>query len=529
MVTLLVRLKLTLLRNSLRRSVWRTVGLVLGMVYGLAVVVGVFAGMVALRWTSDTLTADVTVVAFALLTVGWLVMSLLVFGVDETVDPAKFALLPVRASQLLPGLLVAGLVGIPGVATVLVALSLVVTWTRTVPLALASLVAVPLGVLTCFLVSRAATSAFAAVLSSRRFRDLAFVALALSGAVLGVGGNLIGSFAGSDVEALRARLAGVATLLSWTPFGWAWALPSDLAQGRLVAAGAHLVLAVALIIALWRAWGYFLARRLVSPIEAGGDAHHIREGTAIDRLFPASPAGGVAGRTLRYWRRDPRYLAGIAGFLVAPVVIMAGQLLNPHGSPEVAVLAPCLLGLMVGLSVAQDLSYDGSALWLHISAGLRGADDRAGRVRSTLMVYGPLLVVLVVVALLATGEWGRLPIVVGLTVGLTPIGLGVGSLVGAWWQWPAPPPGANPFQRGNSGGLPALLSFMVTLLATVALGLPTIGLAVWSYFTPWVGYLSIPVGLVCGLVVLRIGIIQGGKILDRRWPEVLSAVSERSA
>lgn len=529
MVALLVRLKLTLLRNSLRRSVWRMVGLIIGMVYGLGVVAGVYVGMVALRWTSVGLTADVTVVAFALLTAGWLVMSLLVFGVDETVDPAKFALLPVRARQLLPGLLVAGLVGVPGVATVLVSFSLVVTWTRTVPLALASLVAVPLGVLTCFLLSRAATAAFASVLSSRRFRDVALVALALSGAVFGLGGNLIGSFGGSDIDALRGRLAGVATVLGWTPFGWAWAIPADLALGRWVAAGVHLVLAVVLVAGLWRAWGYFLARRLVSPIEAGGAVHQVREGTLVERLFPATPAGGVAGRTLRYWRRDPRYLAGIAGFLVAPVIILVGQLLNPYGSAEVAVLAPSLLGLLVGLSVAQDLSYDGSALWLHITTGLSGAEDRVGRVRSTLTIYGPLLVVMTVVALVATGEWTRLPIVVGLTVSLTLIGLGVGSLVGALWQWPAPPPGANPFQRGNSGGLPALLSFTVTLFGTLILGLPTVGLAIWSYFTPWIGYLTLPVGLVSGLVALRIGIAQGGKILDRRWPEVLTAVSERSA
>ena len=96
MVALLVRLKLTLLRNSLRRSVWRTVGLVIGLVYGLGIVAGVLAGLIALRWSSDTLTADVTVVAFTSLTLGWLLMSLLVFGVDETVDPARFALLPVR-------------------------------------------------------------------------------------------------------------------------------------------------------------------------------------------------------------------------------------------------------------------------------------------------------------------------------------------------------------------------------------------------------------------------------------------------
>ena len=107
MVALLVRLKLTLLRNSLRRSVWRTVGLIIGIVYGLGVVAAVLVGLFALRFTSTDLTADVTVVVFSALSVGWLLMSLLVFGVDETVDPSKFALLPVRARELLPGLLAA--------------------------------------------------------------------------------------------------------------------------------------------------------------------------------------------------------------------------------------------------------------------------------------------------------------------------------------------------------------------------------------------------------------------------------------
>ena len=78
-------------------------------------------------------------------------MSLLVFGVDETVDPARFALLPVRARELLPGLLAAALVGVPGVATVLMGLGLVVTWARSPLLTAAALVAMPLGV-----VSRAA-------------------------------------------------------------------------------------------------------------------------------------------------------------------------------------------------------------------------------------------------------------------------------------------------------------------------------------------------------------------------------------
>jgi ABC-2 type transport system permease protein len=210
-------------------------------------------------------------------------------------------------------------------------------------------------------------------------------------------------------------------------------------------------------------------------------------------------------------------------------VIIVTQLLNPGGSSEVAVLAPTLLGLLAGLTVAQDLSYDGSALWLHISTGLRGTEDRLGRALSSCTIYVPITVVLLAAAVVATGRWDLLAPVGGVTFGLLLIGLGVGSVVGTLWQWPAPPPGANPFQRGNSGGLPALLSVFVTMFGTFILGLPTIALLVWSFFTPWVGYLTIPVGLLCGLVVLRLGVTQGGRRLDRRWPEVMAAVSERAA
>lgn len=530
MVGLLVRLKLSLLRNSLKRSVWRTVGLVFGMLYALALVAMALIGLGALRFAGTVdLTADVTVLVFSLVTMGWLLMSLLVFGVDETVDPAKFALLPVRAKELLPGLFVSGLVGSPGIATVLVSLGLVLAWSRGPGAVVAAIVAVPVGVATCFLLSRAGTSAFSSFLSSRRFRDFAFVVLALLGAVLGIGGNLIGNVAGSGPEALRQGLADAATIAGWSPFGWIWAVPADVARGAWVSALVHLVLALALVVVLWRVWGYFLARRLTEPVDAGGESSKkVKEQSVIERLYPASPAGAVAARTLRYWRRDPRYLAGVAGFLIAPIILIVTQVANPDGSTAVAAFAPVLLGLLIGMSIAQDLSYDGTALWLHVSSGLRGADDRMGRVLSTLTVFGPVLLVLIVVSGVVTGRWDLMPQVVGLSVGLGLIGLGVGSWVGSIWQWAAPPPGANPFQKGSSGGLPAFLSFGLATAGTMVLALPTIAAVVGSIWVPWLAYVGLVVGVVSGLVVLRIGVAQGGKLLDRRWPEALASVSERN-
>jgi ABC-2 type transport system permease protein len=526
----LVQLKLNLLRNSLRRSIWRTVGLIIGMAYALAIVVFVLVGLGALRWTSDAVTADVTVLAYSALTMGWLLFSLLVFGVDETVDPAKFALLPVRARQIQPGLFLGGLLGSPGVATVLVGAGLVLTWSRTWPLTLAALITFPVGVATCFVLSRAATSAFASFLSSRRFRDIAFVSLALFGVTLGIGGNVIGNLAGKDPAQMRGLLAEAANVAGWSPFGWAWAVPAAVARGDWLSAGLRLVLAVALLAALWWIWGHYLALRLTSPIEVSGGGARVRSGGFVDRIYPATPAGGIAARTLHYWRRDPRYLAGVAGFSIAPIIIVVSTLINPYpGSTRIAALAPILLALLLGMSVAQDLSYDGTAIWQHIVSGVRGADDRAGRVMSTLTIFAPLLVLLVAVTSLLSREWTMLPLVIGLCVGVTLISLGVGSLVGALWQWPAPLPGANPFQKGNSGGLPSFLSFTASSMGTFVLSLPLAALAVGYFWVSWLGWLAVPVGVAMGLIVLRIGIRQGGKLLDRRWPEVMASVSERSA
>ena len=44
---------------------------------------------------------------------GWLFLPLVFFGVDESLDPARFALLPLRRRTLIAGLLTAALIGVP--------------------------------------------------------------------------------------------------------------------------------------------------------------------------------------------------------------------------------------------------------------------------------------------------------------------------------------------------------------------------------------------------------------------------------
>lgn len=529
MVALLVRLKLTLLRNNLRRSVWRLVGLIFGVLYGLFTVAMILFGMFALRaYGTVELTAEVTVAAYSILPLGWLLFSLLVFGVDETVDPGRFALLPVNARRLMPGLFLAGLIGVPGLATVLVSLGLVLAWSRGVGPLIAAVVAVPLGVAVCFLLSRAATSAFARALRSRKFRDAAAVLMVLVGVGAGLFGNLFGNLSGSNPDELRGLLARAAEILAWTPFGWPWAIPGDVATGAWGLAAVRLLLSLALVAGLWFAWGHFLDKQLVSPLDTGGEGGQVRTGTRIDRLFPSTPAGAVAARTLRYWRRDPRYLSAIAGLLVAPVILIVSQVASPYSSPFVMMLAPALVALLIGPSLAQDISYDGNAVWQHVVSGMPGRDDRVGRVWSMSLVCVPIMVVMLVAVLVITGRWDLAPVALAAMSSLTLIGLGLGAWIGGIWQWPAPPPGSSPFTKGSGGGVESALGFGVTTGLTFVGALPTAALIVASIWVPWLAWLALPVALVSGIAVLLIGIRKGGALLDRRWPEVLAAVTARA-
>ena len=303
MVALLVRLKLTLLRNSLKRSVWRTVGLVIGMLYGLAVVAGVIAGLIALRWGSLTLTADITVTAYAALTLGWLLMSLLVFGVDETVDPARFALLPVRARELLPGLLVCGLVGVPGAATVLISLGLIVTWARSVPLDPGR------GDRRRTRAGHLCAAVAGGDVGVRRVPGLP--AVPRSGADCagpgragsGVAGNLIGTLIGPEASRFREGLAAIATIAGWTrSAGRGPSRPTSPAglAGRRRPPGPGRRTGRRRLVGL----GPFPGRSADLADRGRLSSAKVTNRRAAVSGFRATPAGGVAVRDLKYWRRD---------------------------------------------------------------------------------------------------------------------------------------------------------------------------------------------------------------------------------
>lgn len=527
MVGTLVRLQLKLFGRSLSGSPGKVIGMAIMGLWLLGAWVALAMGLWWLRGHGAQAHGAIATVGLGALTLSWPLMTLLASGSDQTLDPGRFALFPVRARQLMPGLLVAGLFGLGAVFTALTTAAFVVSWSTSVVAALAALVAAMLGLATCLLLARAFTSAFSAALSSRRYRDAA-------AAILGVAGMSIGvAMQGISNWAARASLDGslwgtVGEVVGWTPVGWAWALPWDAARGHWLPFVARLVLAVALVAGLWRVWEFYLDRGLVSPLETSGGGGKVKATSIVDRMVPRGVAGAVAGRSLRYWRRDPRHLVSFIAAALMPLLMAAPMLMNGQADEMGAgILTYPVLGMLImsAMVIAQEINYDGSALWTTISAGVRGRDDRLGRLLLAAWLFLPMALVMDVVFLVLAKDLRHAPALVGATLGALFVAAAVGTVAGAFNQSAVPPAGQNAFGKGSGGGAEAVLWAFLSMAASGGLSLPFLIPAGLSGSRPWLGWLVLVVGPLYGLLLVWGSTIWGGRVLDRSWPEVLERVT----
>jgi len=525
MTGVLVRLKLALLRNGLRRSVWQLVGLIFGVVYGLGFVAMAVIGLIAMRWLEPQLAHHVTMLVFPVITIGWVVLPMFLHGADNTVDPSRFALFGVRAGELLPGLLLGGLIGVPGICTMLVSFALVASWSTGVLPVLAAIVTAATGSVLCVLWSRTVLTWLSALLRRRRVRDIAVVAFL----VLVLGGSLalqsITRMGEVSQDHLLGMLTTAGTVLGWTPFGWVWGLPGAVALGAWPEAAVRLLLTIVLVVGLSLLWRARLAIELTSPLDTADSGGTMRADSWTDRLLPATPAGAIAARGFRYWRRDPRYQVSGVALVLLPVFMVAVVLIN-DGGLGLAVWAPVLVAMLGGSSMAADVAYDNSAFALHLLSGVSGRDDRWGRALTYLWILVPMVLVMTLAAAAVSRDWTHVPASLAISAVLVLAGIGAGAVVGVHLPGKVAEPGASAFAASSSGNLQSMLGMGLVWLLTGMVSLPTLALVIGSLVGPvWLGWIALPVGVGTGLAALTIGVRTGGRRLDHRAPELLATVS----
>ncbi|WNM42042.1 ABC transporter permease [Micromonospora halotolerans] len=544
-----VRLKLRVLRNNFRGQAWRVALFVGGVLFGLWFAAGGFFLLAAPGLAGESRYALLTA-AFGggLLTLGWLLLPLVFFGVDETLDPARFALLPLSRRTLVTGLFAAALVSVPVLATLVAVTGLVVTagslggWSA----ALVEVLGVLLGVLLCVAAARAVTSAFATMLRSRRVRDLAAVLLAVVAALLGPLQLLV---IGAVKQADWDRLTGVARVVGWTPFGAPWTAGVDVAEGQAGAAVLKLLIGAAAIGVLLLWWSGSLESAMVGAASAGPsrDRRGAVAGAAVAQLFPRAVGwarrdrfGALVARECRYWWRDARRRANlitvaVVGIFVPVMVNLGGSQLVTEGgaafgeatansSPVLVSVSMLFVGVLAAVTVANQFGFDGSAYAANVVAGVPGRVELRARMVAFSLYVVPILGGVSVVLAVVLGRPGWVGVMAGALFAAYGCGLAINATVSVLGGYSLPET-SNPFAMNTGAGMAKSLYTLLSMLATAAAAVPLV-VAAALLGDVWL-WLALPVGLAYGLGAALLGAYLAGDALDRRQPELLAAVTPR--
>ena len=524
MVAPLVAVRLRSQLSALRSSPWAMVGYILLVLMLLPLFVGLTVGLSYLRFLPDV-RSPLMLTAGAVLVLVWTFGSVLFFAMDDSVSPQRLVLFPLRSRDLLVPLLVSDLLTLPGVFTLLVCCGFMIGWATDPLLTITGIASTALGVVTGMLAGRILVTSLSRWLAARRSRDLLYVVLLLGLIAISWGGPLLsrGMF---NLDLNREAIELVGDAAGWSPMGWAWSLPADLAAGRSGVAALRLALALVLLAAMIWLWSRQLDRALTSPLPSAGGGAPTVSSPWLDRLFPPNPAGAIAARNLRYLRRDPRRFASVLVIMATPFfVVFMNMVRDEKLIPEFLWLVAALATWMGGISALQDTPMDGSALWLHAVSGIRGFEDRLGRLMANSLIYGGTFAMTMVLASTLLGAWGVFPFAFGLGLGTLIANQGMSLLISSFLNGTAPPPGTNPFASTSKGQGAAFLASVLQMIGSAILLLPAAGMAFASYRFPLLGWLFLPVGPVLGLLA-ALGLISlGGRQLDRTWPEVLKAVT----
>ncbi|MBG6101317.1 ABC-2 type transport system permease protein [Micromonospora vinacea] len=543
-----VRLKLRVMGNNFRGQGWRIAMFVGGALLGLWFAAAGFFLFAAPGLSGDGRYAVLIAAAGGgLLVLGWLFLPLVFFGVDETLDPARFALLPLPRRTLVTGLFVAALISVPVLAVLIASFGLVLTawslggWAA----GLVAVVGVLTGILLCVAASRAVTSAFATMLRSRRVRDLAAVLLAVTAA-------LLGPLQVFGLAALReadwTRLTGAATVIGWTPLGAPWTVGIDVAQGRVWAAPVKLLITVVALGALLAWWSRSIESAMVGAASAGkAPVRRGVTGGAVAQLFPrvASWAGrdrfgALVAREARYWWRDARRRANL--ITIAVVGIFVPVMINVTGgdfaamgdegftaaasdsSPVVVTISMLLVGVLAAVTLANQFGFDGSAYAANVVAGVPGRVELRARMTAFSLYVLPMLGVVSVVLSLVLARPGWIGLTIGGLVATYGAGLAVNSLVSVLGAYSLPET-SNPFAMNSGAGLAKGLLTLLAMLASVVAAVPMV-VAAALLGDAWL-WLALPVGVAYGLGAALLGAYLAGDVLDRRQPELLATVTPR--
>ncbi|MFE4665308.1 transporter [Streptomyces sp. NPDC056716] len=520
-----VRLKLSLLRNGLRQSGGRRAAFISSAVVALLFAALQLLGLIALRGHAHA--DSVVVLLVAVLGLGWAVMPLFFPSGDETLDPTRLVMLPLRTRPLVRALLVSSLVGIGPLFTLLLLTGSVIAVAHGPAAYVVAVPAIGVGLLVCVALARAVAAANIRLLTSRKGRDLAV----LSGLVIAVGAQFVNFGVQRLGSAGLGQLDPAAEVLRWIPPASAVGAVDSVSEGAYGTAALQLGLGVAAVGAVVALWARHLNRLMTSPdgstLQAASEKSvRDRSASGLARLLPGGRTGTVMERSLRYVWRDPKTKAAWVTSLAIGLIVPVFNALQGTGSIYFA----CFAAGMLGIQMYNQFGQDTSAFWIvamTVSSTRDAYVELRGRALALLVITLPYAAFVTVLTTAMLDAWGRLPEVLGLSFALLGAMLATGAWTSARYPYSIPQEGYKNVAPGQSGL--AFVSILGGMVAAALLCAPVIVLAVLARVSAegdvW-GWLLLPVGTVYGVGVAWVGLRMAAPRTARYLPEILTAVSK---
>ncbi|MCW7942402.1 transporter [Streptomyces hygroscopicus] len=519
-----VRLKLSLLGNGLRQSAGRRAAYIASLVVVLLFAALQLIGLIALRGNAHA--ATVAVLAVMVMALGWAVMPLFFPSGDETLDPTRLVVLPLRPRPLVRALLTASLVGIGPLFTVCLFTGSVISVAHGPAAYGTAVVAVALALLVCVALARAVAAANIRLLTSRKGRDLAV----LSGLVVAIGAQLVNFGARQLGSAGLSQLDPVGEVLRWVPPASAIAAVDSMGKGSYGTGAAQLTLSAAALAGLLTLWSRTLTKLMTSPdqstLQAAEPGPRQRGSAGLSRLLPPGRTGTVMERSLRYVWRDPKTKAAWVTSLAIGLIVPVFNALQGTGSIYFA----CFAAGMLGIQMYNQFGQDTSAFWMvamTISSARDAYTELRGRALALLLITLPYATLVTVVTTAVLGAWPRLPEVLGLSYALLGAMLATGAWCSARFPYSIPQEGYKNVAPGQTGL--AWISIFGGMISAALLSAPMIAATIWLNVAAGGDartWLLLPAGAAYGALITLLGLRLAAPRTARRLPEILTAVSK---
>jgi ABC-2 type transport system permease protein len=285
----------------------------------------------------------------------WVTLPVIIFPLDENLDPQQLATLPISPSQMVKGLAAASLVAPSTVVPIALlaanAAAIGQGWWMAIPASFVFLALLAVG-------GQLFSAAISAILRTRRGRDIAtFLILGLAAA----------SFFAYRLVSETVDELGLAGAVLDTPIARWWPLlPPVAAQKAILDAGdgqiaiALVTLAAATtgLVVMALLWRRLLGWLLSTPVQQNRPAARARRGGMT--IGPWGVVQTLARKELRFYIRDPRQRLVWTGTVIFVGLAIGGAVMNTTGFFDLRdrawapLIAPILV-LFVGLPIALNL------------------------------------------------------------------------------------------------------------------------------------------------------------------------------